>query len=222
MHNVIKFSAINNTAFNGIRPIPASNMIPDWWKNAEPFSEENGIKIPTVKRCGPALDGIISGYYILTQVDMLYRDKRFFYESNNKQIEVWKSSQSKYYENIDGYTEDVYKFINYWITETPPGWSSLFMHPIGYNSLPFRTISGIVDTDILKSDINPPFRMKSNWSGVIQAGTPIAQIIPIKRDKWNHEISYMGKDLFKKEQEKIQNGSFGEYIKKMRRLKKYD
>lgn len=218
----INFKAINDIAFNGIRPVPAIKLLPKWWKNASPFEKFNGENIPTVKKCGPALDAISSGYFLLTQVDMLYENKKFFYESKNKQIEIWKDEQSKYYQGVEGYTNEVYKFINYWIIETPEEWSCLFIHPAGYNDLPFTTISGIVDTDILKSDINPPFRMKSDWSGIIKAGTPIAQVIPIHRKTWSHNIEYMGPESFSEEQKKIQNGRFGTYIKEMKELKKYE
>lgn len=29
-----------------------------------------------------------------------------------------------------------------------------------------------------------PFFIKDGWAGIIEAGTPLAQLIPVKRDSW--------------------------------------
>jgi hypothetical protein len=75
-----------------------------------------------------------------------------------------------------------------WTIKTPPGYSCLVTHPFGYNNLPFHSFSGIVDSDRFHADINTPFTLKKNFSGVIPKGTPMMQIIPFKRENWESKI----------------------------------
>jgi hypothetical protein len=48
-----------------------------------------------------------------------------------------------------------------------------------------------MDSDKSVGTGNMPFFMKRNFSGNIPAGTPIAQLIPIKREEW---VSELGND----------------------------
>jgi len=53
----------------------------------------------------------------------------------------------------------------------------------------FTILEGIVDTDQYHKPVNFPFVFKNkDFNGLIPAGTPIAQVIPFKRDSWNMEI----------------------------------
>jgi hypothetical protein len=68
--------------------------------------------------------------------------------------------------------------------KTPKGYSVLFSQPFNRYDLPFTTLSAIIDTDdaVIRGRI--PFFIKKDFEGIIPAGTPIAQIIPFKRDEW--------------------------------------
>ena len=50
--------------------------------------------------------------------------------------------------------------------------------------------SAIVATDTYHDRINFPFVWtgKEEWEGVIPSGTPLIQVIPFKRDDFQHEI----------------------------------
>ena len=61
------------------------------------------------------------------------------------------------------------------------------MHPSQRHDLPFFTLTAIVDTDKFPNKLHLPFFIKEGFEGIIEAGTPIAQIIPIKRDVWKSE-----------------------------------
>jgi hypothetical protein len=82
-------------------------------------------------------------------------------------------------------------------------------------------LPGVVDTDNLLTEINPPFRMKNGWTGVIPAGTPIAQIIPFKRENWKYSIENLGEDEFLKRQSNLRSFGHGTYLKTMRERKVY-
>lgn len=75
-----------------------------------------------------------------------------------------------------------------WYYETPPGYSLLFVHPLNRPELPFYVPSGMVDSDIWGLPVFLPFFLKKGFSGTIKQGTPIMQMIPIKRDDWELEI----------------------------------
>ena len=54
------------------------------------------------------------------------------------------------------------------------------------NDLPFTTITGMVDTDTYTDNlVNIPARWHDTaFNGVLPKGTPVAQCIPVKREKW--------------------------------------
>jgi hypothetical protein len=58
-----------------------------------------------------------------------------------------------------------------------------------------------VDTDTYKAPVNFPFVLNDvKWEGIIPAGTPMAQVIPFKRESWKHRI---GSDKELKEQKNV-------------------
>ena len=74
----------------------------------------------------------------------------------------------------------------HWAVLLPKGYSGLVVHPLNRIDLPFYTLSGIVDFDMYNhSKIgNLPFYLKKGFTGIIPKGTPMYQIIPIKRNDW--------------------------------------
>jgi hypothetical protein len=58
------------------------------------------------------------------------------------------------------------------------------VHPLNRYDLPFTISSAIVDSDDFNAPGNIPFFLKDGFEGIIPAGTPFAQIIPIKRSSW--------------------------------------
>lgn len=80
------------------------------------------------------------------------------------------------------------KFNNPWAIKTPKGYSTLFVQPFHRESI-FTILPGIVDTDIYTAPVNFPFVINDpDFEGYIKEGTPIAQVIPVKRDEWIMEI----------------------------------
>jgi hypothetical protein len=65
----------------------------------------------------------------------------------------------------------------------------------------FTILPGIVDTDEYYAPINFPMVINDpNFEGLIPKGTPIAQVIPFKRESWKMEI---GGEKELAEQEKV-------------------
>ena len=82
------------------------------------------------------------------------------------------------------------KFTNFWTIETEPGVALLVTHPLNREDLPFRTLSGLVDTDKFTHGIIqfPALWLDVEFSGVLEKGLPIAQCIPVRRDHLDLEF----------------------------------
>ena len=66
--------------------------------------------------------------------------------------------------------------------------------------------------------------MKRNFIGTIPKGTPLFQIVPIKRDEWTHKLDYSDKKFStnKIEEEKRRSKIFSYYKSHAWRRKKYE
>ena len=201
-------NGMTDAIYKEFYPKLASEFIPEWYKKTQSymFGEkkpgENGTTTATIKKCMPVFDAIVSGYIICTYVD-IYIDKISQVIQNGTKITTenisrYRSSsgepitfhpivQAPLYPNADKHFS-VPKFENPWIIKTPPGYSSLFTQPF-HRELPFKIMEGIVDTDIYQESVHFPFLLNDpNFEGLIPAGTPIAQVIPFKRDSWTMKI----------------------------------
>lgn len=183
----------------------ASKDIPEWYKNTNSYSD--GLKIPkidnergetpsTIKKCMPVFDSICAGYLIKSPSDVYVTDKidengnryKWYEWPNSKLIEFHGNSQAPLHPDVDLSNNAFPKWLNPWGIKTEKGYSSLFIQPM-HRDLPFTILPGIVDTDKYYNPVNFPFVLKdSNFKGIIPAGTPIVQVIPIKRDLWEMEI----------------------------------
>ena len=87
----------------------------------------------------------------------------------------------------------------------------------------FRSLPGIVDTDTYTAPVNFPFVLNDwKFEGIIPAGTPMAQVIPFKRESWQMSI---GKNEELIEQNKVttklRSKFFDSYKSQYRQPKEY-
>lgn len=215
------------------KPIPANQSIPEWYKKIDSYvgahksTNNGGITQGTIKKCMPVFDMITAGYLILLPSDILIKQelledgtKRPFYEwPQFNLIEFHSIEQAP--THPDRNNHNVYpKFINPWSIKTTKGYSTLFIQPTHRDSI-FTILPGIVDTDTYTAPINFPFVLNDiDYEGIIPAGTPIAQVIPIKRDMWEMNIGDE-KDYIEQQKVSILNRSkiFDSY-KTLFRIKK--
>jgi hypothetical protein len=222
MFNKITFESRSKELFFAHeKPLPSIKKMPDWWKKTlikttYGYSEP----VPTLKRCGPMIDSIGAGYILTLWFDLEVKRKdgkviltgyHDGVELDNVPVKPWDNVQVGLFEKPYGFTGNVYKYEHEWIIKTPKKWSTIFMHPLGYNDLPIRSVPGIVDTGTLKTPINCPFIIRDDFEGVISQGTPISQLIPIKTSNW--KANYIQKDgtELMKEKNKILDYGFGYY-----------
>ena len=177
-------------------PKPAVKEVPDWYKNTQEYMGDQGKKVAndgsrphTIKKCIPVFDAITAGYILYTQVDVQVSQQDGLPYYN------WASQDAISFHPIEqaplhpARNEAPYpKWNNPYAIKTPPGYSVLFTQPMHRQSV-FTILDGIVDTDEYKAPVNFPFVLNDvKWEGIIPAGTPMAQVIPFKRESWEHRI----------------------------------
>jgi hypothetical protein len=183
-------------------PKPATHSVPDWYKNQKIFTnnQNNLLKTriekagATYKLCVPLVDSMTSGYYFVTPCDIVVTNK--LGDKYNPEIE-WGVNWSP----LDvqdplvlgnfpfpvGHSKVSFRWITDWKIITPKGYSLWITHPSQRFDLPFTTMTAFVDTDKFPNKLLLPFFIKEGFEGIIPEGTPIAQIIPVKRDLWISE-----------------------------------
>lgn len=189
---ILRFFSPNNPNNIGA-PEPIKNLLPEWYRKAETTFMVDGYEAAGLKKCAPYLDAMISGYALVMPTDIFVsknEDGSLNLRWNGSEIsstfikERPKESGSTMPRPPHHYPNHLV-FGGFWGVKTPRGWSLLVTHPLNRDDLPFTTLSGIIDSDRYSASGNIPFFIKEDFTGMIPAGTPIAQLIPIKRAKWS-------------------------------------
>lgn len=184
-------------------PKPSTNSIPPWFKEQKLFSngENDWIKANkksdfsgTYKMCVPVIDSLTAGYMLVTTADIYVQNSSqqqyapdFFWKVQNTVVDMPDGNNPKSlgnYPTPHGYAKIFARWKVDWVIETPKDYSLWVSHPAHRYDLPFLTINGFVDTDKHPGNLKLPFFIRDNFEGIIEEGTPIAQILPVKREEW--------------------------------------
>jgi len=211
------------------KPQPASKFIPEWYKNMESYiggdkkPDGNAGTSATAKRCMPIFDVVTAGYIITSPADVwvsLKDGQQYFEWSTLGLISFHPIEQAP--EHPERKPHAYPKWINHWAIKTPKGYSTLFVQPFHRESI-FTILPGLVDTDEYYAPVNFPMVINDpNFEGLIPKGTPIAQVIPVKRDDWN--MQFGGEKEFKaqaKITQKLSTTFFDRYKSMFRQDKSY-
>jgi hypothetical protein len=173
---------------------PAKQYIPEWYKNIKgynknnlKFEEEKNIPTANLKSCMPFFDSFNAGYIVELFQDLYVETK------NGGPYIHWTSQPDpvgvrEVGENVipipHGYSQTHFTWKNPHILNAKKGYSAIVTHPFNRHDLPFISLTGIMDIDILVGNGNIPFFIQQDFEGLIPRGTPILQIIPFKRESW--------------------------------------
>lgn len=201
-------------------PKPAKFYLPDWYKDHDglnykklEFNDKGKVKNLSIKQCMPFLDSLSHGYIQETWTEI-------YVKNNTESIEYFYSSGPKIINNRgpkkipnNDYIDEEFIWQIPWIPKVPKDYSILFTHPLNRIDLPFHTLSGIVDSDTFFHipNGNYPFYIKNNFNGVIPIGTPMYQMIPIKRNSWDRVFHNFNNDETTKRSNVIYNKFYGAY-----------
>jgi hypothetical protein len=191
-------------------PVPASSEVPEWYKSLSLYGDTNSEKnlnpnnhagtdgtLVATKKCIPFFDALTSGYMYTLDYDLhVSQDKNGFptlsWEGGNmivdKRLMIDVPVPTQHHPMHYGWKVN-------WYSETPKGYSLLITHPLNRHDLPFTTMSGIIDADLWHTPVFTSFFLKRNFIGIIPKGTPIFQMIPIKREDWSLEIDYSNENI---------------------------
>lgn len=176
------------------RPVPAKRGLPDWLK-AMPLqaeSEDAGKTVKTVKRCAPFVDAMSLGVLVPLPCDLHYSDGCFEWSWSDLPPFPRHTPRAPLGFHVAAqvtgtplYRDDTLtiKFHNLWTIETEPGYALLVTHPINRPDLPFRTLTGLVDTDRYSDNYVhfPAVWSDPDFAGTLPRGTPVAQCVPVPR-----------------------------------------
>lgn len=173
-------------------PVPAVRALPDWLRAMSMEADTGTFGADrTVKQCPPFIDAMTNGFVIQLPCDIQVADGQFTWDWPYAESPLAFHFASQVADTpLDIANVSVLKFINFWAIETDPGVSILFVHPLNRPDLPFRTLSGLVDTDGF-TDL--PVHFPAQWTdmsfeGVLPKGTPVAQGIPVRRERFEFDI----------------------------------
>jgi hypothetical protein len=197
----IKFFPIDEeTSLSNNYPVAASKKVPQWFKDTSPYYGKNKLSFPielsmpnvTMKRCVPFLDALSIGYMACLEID-LFVEKTvdgsiIRWRDGSEQVTIHNREQFEGFAIPEDYNYFVWKWHNLWSINVPDGYSIYFTHPSNRFDLPFHSISGVVDCDKYNMPVQYPFLLKKDFEGVIEAGTPLIQLIPFKRENWESSI----------------------------------
>jgi hypothetical protein len=211
------------------QPQPASKFIPQWYKEMESYiggdkkPTGDGTTKATIKRCMPVFDAISAGYIITLPADVYVSIKdgnQFFEWSALGLVQFHPVEQAPNHPARNRHSYP--KWINHWSIKTPKGYSTLFVNPM-HHDLPFTILPGIVDTDEYYAPVNFPMVINDpDFEGLIPKGTPIAQVIPFKRESWEMKIgSPEDNEKQKMITDKLQTRFFDRYKSMFRANKEY-
>lgn len=194
---IIKFSTPHDETRLG-KPVAIKKLLPEWYRKAEHkyFDKKSNREENGLKTCMPFLDAMLSGYAIVTPFDIFVaRDENGTPKitwngphSSSMFVSERPSELGHTMPTPAGHHSNHLIWMGEWGFKLPRGWSMLVTHPLNRYDLPFTTWSGIIESDKFWANGNLPFNLREDFVGTIPAGTPIAQLIPIKRAAWQGVI----------------------------------
>ena len=195
---VVEFVDLTDRVADEYRPRPAKLNLPGWYKETgayvdgkrEAYMDERGFVSATIKKCLPFYDAMSAGYLIFSPDDVEVTDAPVgkFYRWPSIGVAFHPKSQLGKLPVDLGESNGVAKWASPWSIRTPRGYSCLIVNPI-HRQTPTRIFEGVVDTDTYLPPIQFPFVLTDpKFTGIIPAGTPIAQVIPFRRESFRHEV----------------------------------
>lgn len=202
----IKFiPASESTPLTVDPPVPARKVIPEWYSKIPRFQGNNGpefedgmVSNNTLKACYPFYDAITGGYVQKTWCDIHFNfgyedsklvDVKYNYSSIPEPCSTRKDTNILFSDEEYHPIEFVWRMP--YLPVLPDGWSMLMVSPLNRFDLPFTDTSGIIDSDKFYHIFygQYPFYVKKYFNNkILPAGTPMYQMIPIKRERWDSKI----------------------------------
>jgi len=177
-------------------PIPAISGLPQWYKDIPAYRDTQqkifGRNGSTVKQCLPFFDAMTAGYLVTLPCDIavtrINGNLKVQWQPDMPLFDLENHERAMGIPVPPHHDPTIWRMVTYPATIVPDGYSILITNPINRFELPFTTVTGFVDSDKLHGALTVSMFFVGDFEGIIEKGTPVAQIIPIKRESWQHEI----------------------------------
>jgi hypothetical protein len=215
-------------------PKPASEYTPKWYKDIPMFLGDDGPVFDasetasniTVRGCGPFGDTFKMGWIQESWGDIYIKPDPTnpdMPEHHFRRPMMGKARDRAAF-TIPAHFYPV-EFVLYtpWMAKLPEGYSMLVTSPMNHMELPFFVPSGIIDADKFFHTRfgNLPFYVYKGFKGLIPMGTPMFQMIPIKRDAWDRTSTTWDENEVMSRHALMGSQFWGIYRHKFRQKKDY-
>jgi hypothetical protein len=205
---------------NNVLPGPArEDLIAIMKKSKNTQIKTSSLKEVNIKNCPGIIQYMKNGYVIRAWQDIMIEadssGEKYFWECPvSKKISKVSDLPRDLYEEAElgGFDQDIFydyfprkntlksvlKVNTPWYVKLPRGYGALIL-PVWYdNEERFTTIPGILETDYLEK-----LNIQLYWHAlgkqeIIEAGTPLAKVIPIKLDSWEYSCRAMNREDYNK------------------------
>jgi hypothetical protein len=180
-------------------PQPSSTLMPHYLKAMEhpsrgkPRFDQKGY-VTNARACVPFSDALGAGWIQATWCDIhisvVGGEIRYNSSNDRSPILSHREMNAVMAEAWPDYLPVEFVWMSQWQPQAPQGFSLLITQPLNRPELPFHTTSGIIDADqfTVEGPGKIPFYIRKGFTGLIPAGTPMYQIIPIRREAWKREL----------------------------------
>jgi hypothetical protein len=186
-------------------PRPARDALPGWLRQmpATAFSSSHSQNVRTLKHCPPFIDAMTYGFVMSLPCDVTVSAGEFRWDWKLPPLTTEGHTRSPVSFHVPAQMQGTplfderraaLKFNSFWTIELEQGWSLMATHPINRFDLPFRTLTGLVDSDKFH-DVGvffPAIWVDAGFAGTLAAGTPVAQCFPVSREAIDLELSAFG------------------------------
>lgn len=205
-------------------PVSAKKALPDWYKKIPPFDAKHPQNLG-LKMCMPFFDATTGGYIQRTWTDIhIKAEGNLVSYAFAQEPEIMTLRENPSIPLTGKYYPIEFVWQRQWSVRLPKGYSLLVTHPHNRLDLPFHTLSGFVDADSFYHTPvgNIPFFIEHGFEGIIPAGTPMYQMIPIKRDDWDSELLQFNEDETLRLNHMMRRKFYGAYRSMFWQKKKYN
>ena len=202
----IEFLCSDEVAMEYFPPLPASNLLPDWYKDLPRYINNHKLNAKemqqagianqneTVKACVPVQDYIGQGYILRYPADIMVTPEQVGDEQGwwaaSDTVDCGMHAYQQCPVHMNKKKNVYFKVVHPWIVRTPPGYSCYFYQPEFFLEERVRFFPGVVDTDSFPAQVNFPGVITSEETFTLKAGDPMMVVFPFKRESWEHEIKY--------------------------------
>ena len=173
-------------------PYPASKEVPDWLKAMPVVGEKQPERLlKSVKNCPPFVEAITCGYVIPLATEIkLTVDWQGQFHGEASDVDILRYHSAGQVQGAPFERFPVVKILSPWLIRTPPGYSTMYLPPLNRFETRLVPLAGLVETDLFYRNVNFPaiLTIPPGTSLTLPKGTPLVQVIPIKRDEFQAAV----------------------------------